>query len=236
MPHCQSLNLHLREFSKRANLYQQYNFLQKKIAKYLVTKLKKKPKRVLDLGCGSGVIIKNLIAFELFVGVDFAKNMCLLHPKGKNIEIIYGNFDDKELFKKLKNYNFDTIFSSSALQWSKELNQVALEISKISPNFYGAIFTNRTFKRLYDWTNLNSFLPSSKYVIEIFDKYFNLENEIITYRVEFQETYSLFKYIKNSGISGGVKRLSFKETKNLINNYPDKFLEFEVVFLYPKRE
>ena len=41
----------------------------------------------------------------------------------------------------------------------------------------------------------------------------------------------MLKYIKRSGVSGGVKPLSYKQTKNLLDSYPLEYLEFEVLFL-----
>jgi len=41
----------------------------------------------------------------------------------------------------------------------------------------------------------------------------------------------MFKYIKKSGVSGGEKKLSYKEIKKLINNYPLNYLEFEILVL-----
>lgn len=41
----------------------------------------------------------------------------------------------------------------------------------------------------------------------------------------------MFKYIKKSGVSGGEKQLSYKETKQLMHTYPLSYLEFEVLFV-----
>ena len=54
------------------------------------------------------------------------------------------------------------------------------------------------------------------------------------YKLNFEDNLSLFRYIKKSGVSGGEKRLNYSETKALLKNYPHKFLEFEVIFLWGK--
>ena len=61
----------------------------------------------------------------------------------------------------------------------------------------------------------------------------NLEYKIESYKLHFDDKLSIFRYIKESGVSGGVKRLKFLETKELIKNYPLEFLEFEVIYLSP---
>jgi len=48
--------------------------------------------------------------------------------------------------------------------------------------------------------------------------------------LEIYSKKDLFKYIKNSGVSGDSD-LSFKEAKNLYKNYNKTYLEFEVIFI-----
>jgi malonyl-CoA O-methyltransferase len=57
---------------------------------------------------------------------------------------------------------------------------------------------------------------------------------VVYYRLKFEDNLSKFRYIKNSGVSGGERKLSFKDTKRLIENYPHKYLEFEVMFVWGK--
>ena len=229
------MNLHIKEFSKRARGYQRHNYLQKEIAKRVVSKVKNRPKNILDLGCGGGEIFKNIDwEFDNFIAVDFAINMCKLHPKNSNITIINSNFDDETLFDELKSYKIDTIISSSAFQWSKDLNKLAYNISKITNNIYLSIFTNKTFKTINKTANLTSILPSNQKVIDIFKKRFKIDYKIESYKLYFDDKLSIFRYIKESGVSGGVQRLNFLETKKLIKNYPLNFLEFEVVYLFSK--
>jgi len=41
----------------------------------------------------------------------------------------------------------------------------------------------------------------------------------------------MLRYIKQSGVSGGKKQLSYKEIKRVIKDYPLDYLEFEVLFV-----
>ena len=41
----------------------------------------------------------------------------------------------------------------------------------------------------------------------------------------------MFRYIKRSGVSGGVGVLNYREMKNIMKNYPLDYLEFEVLFI-----
>jgi malonyl-CoA O-methyltransferase len=52
--------------------------------------------------------------------------------------------------------------------------------------------------------------------------------------LEFEDNISKFRYIKKSGVSSGKRELGYKETKELIRNYPLNYLEFEVLFVWGK--
>ena len=62
-------------------------------------------------------------------------------------------------------------------------------------------------------------------------KYFNAKFEVVQYRLEFESTRDMFRYIKKSGVSGSRKVLNYRQTKKLMNEYPVNYLEFEVVFI-----
>jgi malonyl-CoA O-methyltransferase len=224
---------HTNEFSKRAKSYKEHNIIQKDVAKRLVSKITSKPKSILDLGCGSGAVYGEIDwKVDRFVGIDKASNMCLLHPKGQNIKIIEGDFEDIEIYKNLG--KFDLTIASSSLQWAKDLNIVVDAISKISKNIAFAVFTDNTFKTIYEMSGLEKFLPSSDEVVNSVQRYYDIESETVKYNLHFKDNISKFRYIKNSGVSGGVRKLGYIETKKLIENYPLEYLEFEVVYIRSK--
>jgi len=224
---------HIKEFTKNALYYERYNIIQKKVAQKLIEKIKKPYKKILDLGCGSGEIYKNLpLKPNLFIGVDLSPIMCKLHPKNKNIKIINDSFENINLFRKLKSISpFDLIISSSALQWSKDLDFIFYNLNSLKGDWLFSIFCDGTFKTIREITNQNSPLPKREEIIKTALKYGKCEFEIINYRLFFKDNISKFRYIKRSGVSGGEKRLSYKEIKNLIKNYPLSYLEFEVLYI-----
>ena len=105
-------------------------------------------------------------------------------------------------------------------------------IKKLNAPIAFAIFTSNTFKTLNETASINSILRSADEVNELQKKYFNVEFEVVNYKLEFESTRDMFKYIKKSGVSGARKILSFKESKKLLNEYPIDYLEFEVAFIY----
>ena len=221
------------QFSKYANHYGSYNVIQEKVKERLLEQLWFKPKRILDLGCGSGAVCKSISwKYEHFIGVDFAAGMLELHPKSKKIECIYGDFNDERLFENLITYEYDYILSASALQWAEDLQNVFKNIKLLNAPISLAIFTSGTFKTLNKTAKLEPLLRDKKEIKELSLKYFaHAKIEVIKYKLEFSSTREMFKYIKKSGVSASRNILSYKQTKKLMNEYPLNYLEFEVIFI-----
>jgi len=191
----------------------------------------------LDLGSGTGDINKKIDwHYDMFIGVDSAKGMCEKHPKDSKISVINSNFEDKIFQKEIeKKAPFDLVISSSALQWADDIEKLIKFTSKLSKNIAFSIFTCNTFADIYKVSGLKIFLPNAKKLLTMAEKYFDVEHEIKTYRLEFEDNISKFRYIKKSGVSGGKRKLTVAQTKKLIQNYPHTYLEFEVLFIYKKQ-
>lgn len=220
------------EFSKYALDYESRNSIQNLVVEKLLSLVDAKPKRILDLGCGSGALCKKIDwNYEHFTGVDFAPKMLELHPKSLAIESIFGDFNDKRLFEKLARAEYDYIFSASALQWASNLEELFQNIKALNAPIALAIFTSNTFKTL-NWTaHVSSMLRSSE-IIEVLQKrYFDAKFEVVEYKLEFANVREMFQYIKRSGVSGSRNLLSFKQMKQLMRDYPLNYLEFEVAFI-----
>ena len=123
------------QFSKYAHKYGNHNIIQKIISKALVRDITNQPKRILELGCGSGQIFKHINwDFEFYKAVDSSQSMCDLHPKASNLEVLCFDFDSKDFLKNIKDEQYDLIISSSALQWSKDIDTLLFYLSRISKN------------------------------------------------------------------------------------------------------
>ncbi len=229
------MNIVNEEFSKYAKQYNQYNIIQQIVSKALVRELPFEPKRILELGCGSGQVFKNInFDFEYYKAIDFSANMCSIHPKHKNMDVICLDFDTQEFLDTIQNDNYDMVLSSSALQWSQDLTKIAHNLAKITTNINLVLFTSNTFKTIFSLTGKKSPILDITSIKESFDSSFHCEYEILNYKLEFDNKKKLFDYIKNSGVSGG-KKLTFSEAKNLYKNYKLDYLEFEVIFIKGKR-
>ena len=225
---------HTDEFSKRAKSYQETNVTQKQVVKKLIKGIKSKPKYILDLGCGEGAVFKEIDwEFKSFIGVDKAENMCTLHPYHDRVVLHNSDFEESKLYTTIE--HVDITIAASSLQWAKDLEKTIMMIAEHSDEIAFAIFCDGTFKSIYELTKLPSFLPYHDDVIRLISRYFDITHEKKEYKLEFKDNLSKFRYIKNSGVSGGNRQLSYHDTKKLIAEYPHSYLEFEVLFVWGKK-
>ena len=220
------------QFSKYAKEYQNHNIIQQIVAKSLVRELTSQPKRILELGCGSGQVFSHISwEIDFYKAIDFSASMCELHPKASNIEVKCFDFDTQEFINEIKNDSYDIVLSSSALQWSKDLSKIIKHISYITNEINAVLFTSNTFKTIQKITKIKSPILDESSIKKAFSKYFKCEFETIMYKLEFDDKKELFDYIKKSGVSGGNTSLDFKEAKKLYKEYDLNYLEFEVIFV-----
>lgn len=220
------------EFSRYAAEYGSHNVIQRLVAQKLIASTTDQPKRVLDLGCGTGTIFSQIDwNMDRFVGVDFSASMLDQHPLSSNVELILGNFNDRLLFERLRSERFDHIYSASALQWADDLEEVFKSLDSLNASLSLAIFSAGTFKTLHECAGVTPLLRSADEVIAIAEKHLNARFEVLHTTLEFDSVREMFRYIKRSGVSGGRRVLDFAQTKQLMEAYPLSYLEFEVVFI-----
>jgi malonyl-CoA O-methyltransferase len=219
------------QFSKYAKEYGDNNIIQQIVSKALVRDIENHPKNILELGCGSGQVFNFInFKFDSYTAIDSSFKMCELHQKQTNLNTICLDFDKKEFFEYIRNKEYDLILSSSALQWSKDIDNLLKQLSFISKELNVVLFTSNTFKSIQNITKQKSPILALEDIKQSFSKYFNCEFEIFNYNLEFSTKKEMFHYIKNSGVSGNIT-LSYKDAKKLYLEYKLNYLEFEVVFI-----
>jgi malonyl-CoA O-methyltransferase len=211
-------------FDKFANTYSKYNLIQRKIIEKSLPLVKS---RVVDLGCGNGIICKYK-KFDFYLGIDISENMLKLHSC-KTIKL---DFNTKECFEEIKKYDFEQIISFSALQWAKDLNFVFREIKNLNKDYLLAIFTSNTFKSLHNYLGVTSPIYSKEEILKNAE-ILNPEVEVLNYKLNFDNPIKLLEYIKFSGVSGNV-RVNIGKLKNFIRRFPINILEFEILLLKSK--
>lgn len=227
----------VHEFSRFAKQYNSHNIIQNRVAKELVSKIDKNYyASIVDIGCGSGAIYKNIlnsdIEFSKFIALDFSTEMLELHPVSSIIKKNIFDFNNIENFKEsIKKVDNQIIVSSSALQWSQDIDVTLREMSLYGEKFYCSLFTSNTFSTIHKIANISSPIYSKEKILEVFSRYYTFSYEVKTYQLKFEDTRSIFKYIKQSGVNGKGNKLKYREMKKIIDIYPYDYLEFEVLFI-----
>ena len=224
------------QFSKYAQTYNKYSKIQQIGAELLVDNLPKKIGTILDIGCGNGRVLNALegreIEFKKFYGIDFSGGMLELHPKGKNIELSIADFNSVSFSKLYSEYEIDIAISSSALQWAKDIDNTLKTVSKIAPKGLFFIFTSGTFKSLHNTAKVKSPIHDKEKVLSAFKNcYKEHKVEHLSFKLEFDSTLEMLRYIKKSGVSGGGLGLTYRELKRVMQEYKLNYLEFEAMLL-----
>ena len=228
-----------QEFSRFAAAYSQHNVIQTEVAQKLISLLPQKHyETILDLGCGRGEVYRNLreqgISFGHLTALDISAEMLQLHPSEENLTMIQGDFNHSDACKMLPCSHYDLMISSSALQWRGGPDVTLPMLALLSDRFYFAIFTAGTFQSLHHCAGITSPIYSEAILKEKIGKYFDAAYETIRYKLHFDTVYKMLRYIKESGTSGGERRISYAQTKQLLDTYPYDYLEFEVLFVSSK--
>jgi len=220
-----------KQFNKYAKLYPNRSIIQQKGAEILVNSLPKSLGKVIDLGCGNGRLLqllkKEQYSFEKFYGVDFADSMLALHPKEENIELMLGDFNKAATFQKLQILGANTLLSASALQWAKDINFTFASCAQTAPFAAFFLFSSGTFKTIHQIAKVHSPIHSYQHLEAAFIKnYRPLKIEQFHFKLPFNSTHKMLRYIQESGVSGNLM-LPYKTLKRILQNYPYDYLEFE---------
>ena len=220
------------QFDRYAISYSQNKQLQRDIADKLTKMTNGRFNKILDVGCGDGAVYD---AFEfdgsLFVGVDASEKMCALHRTHEKAVTLQKNFDDSDFASEItrKFGKFDLVISSSALQWSDNLNKLVENLSSLGDNFAFAVFTRGTFASVREFLGVDSFLPTIDELKEALGKYDVDILAVEQSKKKFDSPKDAMRFMKTTGVSGGGNKVSYKDAKRLYESGPSA-LEFEVVY------
>ena len=221
------------EFSKNAHSYREYSSIQKKVVQALLENITTKPKRILEMGSGTGeVFTQSNWQIEQFTATDISKKMCEVHPKGKHVTIKEISFDSEYFFTALNEHKYDFLISSSALHWSEDLDALFKQVSATKLPFAFSLFTSGTFLSFLSNLEVTSYLKSKEELIQLFEKHFVGSYNVEQYTLSFTSARALLQYIKKTGVSINKEKVSVGKLKNWIDSKPSLELEFEVLFFY----
>ena len=210
----------IKDFNRAANVYDKNAVMQHQIAEDLIDRLrfiKIKPKKILDLGSGTGFTTKKLIdlypdadIYETDIAIEMLKksksNNTTIKSFFKRNNITYINADmDLMPFDK---QSFDLIISSSSIQWSSNINSLFENIfSLLKPEglLIFSTFLKNTLSELQSFTDsklTNEFFSIQEYAQMLISNHFYdpvlMKDE---FRIDYKDALSALRDLKKIGVS-----------------------------------
>ncbi len=154
-------------FSGAAERYDKLAFIQNEVREELLNRIKVKDgSAVIDVGCGTGFLLKEIARRNpsgSHVGVDPARGMVKKAlrdmPGGRFLQAGSAQLP-------FKSESFDLLVSSSAYQWSEDLNAAfrsARNVLKPWGTFQAALFGHGTLRELFESLEAGSALPKEEF-------------------------------------------------------------------------
>lgn len=223
------------QFKKSLDKYEQNAVVQALMADKLIEKLPRNLyTRVLELGCGSGVLTKRLVK-NIFYNKYYAndiveKSKIYIDTILKDYIFLGGNAQRLQV-----NGNFDLIISNAMFQWFTNLEK-ALEYYQKKLAKGGTIafttFAPDNFKEIRDLTGLSLEYKSLEEIREISQKFFDviyLEN--FDYTMTFTNPLEILAHMKNTGVNAlSTKHWGLKHVKEFCDKYKEIYPDLTLTY------
>ena len=252
----------IKDFNRAANVYDQNAIMQHQIAEDLIDRLrfiKIKPKKILDIGSGTGASSKKLIdlypdadIYEIDIAIEMLKksksnNTTIIKSFFKRNNITYINADMDLI--PFDTQSFDLIISSSSIQWSSNINKLFENIfTLLRPEglFIFSSFLKNTLPELQSFSDsklTNEFCSIQEYAQMLISNQFYdpilMKDE---FRIDYKDALSALRDLKkigatkSSNVHKGLRSRQF--LRNLIQHMDQykidnkNYLTYEVLFAH----
>lgn len=232
-----------RQFSKAATEYDLSADVQADIAFDGIHQLPDSFERMLDIGCGTGRVTRQLrLKSQSVWAVDIAQGM-LEYAHKSTPEPIQWIAADAEYLPFSEN-SFDGIFSSMALQWCEDFNRVFEEIFRVlTPKGRAelAIMCDGSFHQLNQcWQAIDSqphtnrFPTPESLVLQAAHAGFTVKQKVKTYTTWHANVRAMLGTIKSIGANvvthtGNQSRISKGSLLELEKHYCQRFAQRELL-------
>ena len=208
-----------RSFSRAAPTYEKFTFFQKScaddFAAFLRSRALPEPRRILEAGCGTGLLTRRLRALypsASIVSTDLSAGM-IAFCRSRFAEEEAIHFACHDFDQPYRESGFDLAVSALSLQWSSDLHGafanlaqalnpdgdalISIPLSSSLPQMR-EMFRNRAIA----YQGLK--LPEKESVKTTFLLFFqSVETEVRTYRESYPSFHALLKAMRMNGTSGG---------------------------------
>lgn len=231
------------QFKKSLDKYEANAVVQALMADKLIENLSGNDfSKVLELGCGSGLLTKKLIKkinYKKYYANDIVEKSKVYIDKILNDYVfLCGNAQRLNV-----NDKFNLIISNAMFQWFTNLEK-AMDYYKGLLNNGGIIafttFAPDNFKEIKSLTGLTLEYKSEDEIKEILKKNFDIEYiEKFDYTMNFNNPLAILAHMKNTGVNAvSSKHWGIKEVKDFCDRYkeiyPDLSLTYSPIIVVAK--
>ena len=226
-----------KQFEKSYVTYDQNAVVQKYLAQKLVSELlniKSEFENVLELGCGTGLLTKELVKNVIF------KNFFANDIVDKSEKYIRNIIPECKFYcgdaRKIKPLQkMDLIISNAMFQWFENLekaSEIYLNMLKKEGILAFTSFSPDNFKEIREITGLSLNYKTFDEMENIFSKNFEiLYSEQFEKIVKFSTPLELLAHMKNTGVNSLTsKSWTIKEVKEFCDLYKEKFPHIELTY------
>ncbi len=226
-------------FSRAAETYSTAACVQREVAKTLLAQIETeaKPRRILELGCGTGLLtegVSNRFAESEVIAVDNAEEMlrvAKLRCVAPQIRWHLADVRSLDLGEQ-----FDSVFSSSALHWMIPYHQAFRTIRRhLAPSAKAhlAIMLEGTLRELHDLRENSNGIPAAQQRLPSENELSAIMEEsglliencyLRTFSQRHTNSRAFFRDLKRLGLTGGVfsrgeRLLTRSELRALMSEY-----------------
>ena len=217
-------NLIKKRFEKGLTTYNENAVVQKIMAKNLVELMGgRKYKNILELGCGTGILTKEVIksfGFENYVAVDLVDG-CEDYIKKISSKI---EFIAEDIEKFSTNEKFDLIISNASFQWLDNLPALVEKVRKILDEngaFLFTLFGKENYSEMNNFIEKSPSYYSAEDLRKILSDFKNLRIKDEKQILEFSAPTEVLYHIKNTGVNAlSQTRWTKSDLLNFEQNYP----------------
>lgn len=205
-------------FNKFLNTYDNYAFVQKKVAQKLIRFLEKDEefKTILEIGCGTGIYSKKLVSHIKYQNI-ILNDLCDSKNYVSQIEKSKFIIEDMDTFEYKK---YSLITSSSVFQWSKNLDQLLDKISIAGDRLLFSIYVDGNLLEIENFFGVGLKYSNHQDILKKLKKNFKfVKYKVENIVLEFTTPLEALKHLKYTGVTGIRKNIeitkirNFKETK-----------------------
>lgn len=215
-------------FNKKFSTYDKNALVQKDVANKLIKFLQEsrigKEKKVLEIGCGTGIFTKefikefspkSLILNDIYDVQEYLKDISYE-------EFLLGDIESLELPKS------DMVISSSVFQWVKDFPKVIEKISKSTNEVGFSIYLDGNLEEIKEHFGVSLKYLTLDNLVEILTSLFSkVKWKQETIELNFSTPLEALRHLKNTGVTGFDR-----STVEKIRSYKKTSLTYSVGYFY----